>query len=66
MFQVLAARPSLGVPYDKEARPMVTQVLRLEKERADGAILPIQDIYKDVCCSDLGTFFPVGGLFLPA
>ena len=42
---------------------MVTQVLRLEKERADGAILPIQDIYKDVCCSDLGTFFPVGGLF---
>ena len=30
--------------------------------RADGAILPIQDIYKDVCCSVLGTFFPVGGL----
>ena len=62
-FQVLAARPSLGVPYDKDARPMVTQVLRLEKERADDAILHIQDIYKDVCCSDLGTFFPMGSLF---
>ncbi|CAJ1364711.1 unnamed protein product, partial [Effrenium voratum] len=62
-FQLLAARPCLGKLYDNSDRPMVKKVIRLESQRAEGAVLPVADPYRDLSCSDLGIFFPRGNVF---
>ena len=58
-FQLLAARPLC----DDSDRPMVKKVVRLESQRAKGAVLPVADPYRDLSCSDLGIFFPRGNVF---
>ena len=62
-FQILAARPSFGEAYDERARPMVKKVTRLVNEMRDGAVLPVQSLFSDLSCSDLGTFFTRGSVF---
>ena len=53
-FQVLAARPCLGQLYDESDRPMVKEVIRLENQRAEGAVLPVADPYRDISCCSIG------------
>ena len=62
-FQVLAARPALGIDYNDSSRPMVKKVIRIDKQRPEGAVPPARDLYKDITCSDLGTFFQRGSVF---
>ena len=50
-FQVLSARFSLGRAVDTTTRPMVRKILRVEGERAEGAVLPVVDLYSDLNCS---------------
>ncbi|CAJ1386082.1 unnamed protein product, partial [Effrenium voratum] len=53
----------LGKLYDNSDRSMVKKVIRLENQRAEGAVLPVADPYRDLSCSDLGIFFPRGNVF---
>ncbi|CAE7452683.1 unnamed protein product [Symbiodinium sp. CCMP2592] len=62
-FQVLAARACFGEEYDEDRRPMVKKVTRLATEKRDGAVLPVQCPIADLMCSDMGTFFKLGGVF---
>ena len=42
---------------------MVKKVIRIDKQRPEGAVLPARDLCKDVTYSDLGTFFQRGSVF---
>lgn len=63
-FQVLHARFSLGRVVDATTRPMVRKILRVEGERAEGSVLPVLDLYRDVnCSSGMGVKFLHASVF---
>ncbi|CAJ1410508.1 unnamed protein product [Effrenium voratum] len=47
----------------QQSTTMVKKVVRIDKQRPEGAVLPVRDLYKDITCSDLGTFFQRGSVF---
>ncbi|CAJ1343571.1 unnamed protein product, partial [Effrenium voratum] len=66
----LGTSPRLAKPrrralggYSDGVRPMVKKVTRLLNQKRDGAVLPVQNLYQDISCSDMGSFFLRGEVF---